>query len=528
MIPKNGISLQYLKDALLRRLWYVVFPFFIVSMATVTHCIKLPKLYRSSTLILVQPPEVPSEYVRPTVTSNARARLDTLKEEVMSRPKLERIIEDHSLYPEVLAQGNLSDAVEMIRKQTNILIKDSQKTGGTASFEVSYLGYTPETARDVTAAIANLFIEDNLKLREEQALNTSKFIELELARIREDLRQKEELVRQFKEKHMGNLPEQRDNNYRILDQLQQEMDSLNATIQQTEDRKILLQSQLARLQSTRDARIFDSAAVDNQRPLSLEELRQQLKSLRSRYSDRHPDVIRVKMTIARLEKELVSTNHETNPQGQTVSSSVSGPGDFTRTQTEDLLTQLKLVQKEILTLNRDKEKIQKQIKEYRQRIESGPKTEQMFVDLRRDYEQANQNYQTLLVKKMEADLAANLERTQKGEQFIIAEPANLPQKPFGQNIPRKLAIGFMFALTCGCGVAYFKENTDQTFQSSRELESALELSVLVSVPVIKIKKEKRVNLLKRIATAGVMLSMALTLLYALLILWQKHPSLLTL
>ncbi|NVM57911.1 MAG: hypothetical protein HWN51_07320, partial [Desulfobacterales bacterium] len=250
MIPKDGINLQYLKEAFVRRFWYVVLPFFVVSMVTIGYCIKAPRVYKSSTLILVQPQEVPPDYVKSTVTSDARARLNTLREQVMSRPRLREVIKRYDLYPRVRAAGTMYDAVELMRKHIHVEVRQTRRRDTSpASFEVSYEGQDPAKVRNVTTAIANLFIEDNLKLRERQAAGTSKFLERELERMRQDLRQKEELVRQFKEKNMGLLPEQMENNYRILAQLQQHLDSLNATLQQTEDRKVLLQSQLDRLEA---------------------------------------------------------------------------------------------------------------------------------------------------------------------------------------------------------------------------------------------------------------------------------------
>ena len=125
MIPQDGITLQYLKIALQRRLWYAVVPFFVLAMASVLYCIVAPKVYQSSTLILVQPQEVPAEYVQPTVTSNATSRLNTLKGQVMSRPRLEEIIKKYDLYPEVRASRTMQDAVELMREHITVEVNES-------------------------------------------------------------------------------------------------------------------------------------------------------------------------------------------------------------------------------------------------------------------------------------------------------------------------------------------------------------------------------------------------------------------
>ncbi|NVM21507.1 MAG: hypothetical protein HWN68_06985 [Desulfobacterales bacterium] len=529
MIPKDGMDLQYLREAFVRRFWYVVLTFFVVSMATIIYCIKAPRIYESNTLILVQPQEVPRDYVRPTVTMDARSRLNTLSEQVMSRPRLEEIITKHSLYPKVRAAGTMYDAVETMRKHISVEVKETRRRRDTApaSFEITYEGQSPVKVRNVTAAIANLFIDDNLKLREQQAAGTSKFLKRELERMREHLRRKEDLVREFKEKYIGLLPEQMENNYRILAQLQQHLDSLNSTLQQTEDRKVLLQTQSARLKTLRAGgwQGEDNIATppDDLSQFSLEELRRQLQGLKSRYSDKHPDVLRLSAAIDKLEDEREAAVGDTDSQ---MSGAGSRPGEAQRlvlAQREDLLAQSALVEKQIQKLTEEKMQTGRQIEKYRERIENGPKIEQMFVDLRRDYKEASENYQSLLKKKLQAELAENLERTQKGEQFTVLNPANLPQKPVKPDILKILSMGLMLALACGLGLAFLREYTDRTFWSSKELESIVGLPVLVSVPVVNTDTEHRRNLLKRAGAVGATASMACVLVYALLVLWKTDP-----
>ena len=532
---ESGISLHYLMAALQRRFWYVVVTFFVIFMATLIYCMQAPKVYRSSTVILVQPQEVPYDYVRPTITSDAIARLNTLKEQVMSRPRLEKIIIEYNLYQKVRAAKTMFDAVERMRRHVEIKINEP---GGSrrrhdvapASFEVSFVGANPVKVRDVTATIANLFIEDNLSLRESQAVSTSRFLERELEGMREELRRKEERVRQFKEEHIGMLPEQMENNYRILTQLQQHLDSLNAIFQQTENRKVLLQVQLGRLETLQaealEARVSLSGAANGPRPLSLEELRQKLETLQSRYRDQHPDVIILKKTIARLEKKKGGTDTEAEVGGHSASSINSEARRLLIVQKEDLIIQLKLIDKEIDKYTDEKGQTSAQIKAYRNRIEGGPKVEAMFVDLRRGYEEAQENYQSLLQKKMQAKLAENLERTQKGEQFIVLDPANLSLKPFKPDILKLLIRGFMAALASGLGLGFVKEYFDPTFHSSKDLEYDLHLPVIVSIPVIMTPKKHRLELYKKMGTVTALVFLSLTLLYAFLVLLRKNPTLL--
>jgi uncharacterized protein involved in exopolysaccharide biosynthesis len=339
--------------------------------------------------------------------------------------------------------------------------------------------------------------------------------------MKEELRQKEEAVRQFKEEYMGLLPQQMENNYRILAQQQQHLDSVNTTLQQTEDRKILLQTQLSGLETLRSG---DSAGEGGDGlPVTLEEAQEQLKILSTRYSERHPDVIKLKAMIAGFAKDNQTDTSETKQESDEPSPS-GKTQSVMKIQKANLLAQLKMIDKEINSLRAEREKTRGQILEYQRRIEGGPRTEQMFVDIRRDYERASENYQSLLQKKLQAELSESLERTQKGEQFKILDKANLPQKPTKPNIPRVLAMGLMLAFGIGFGLALLREYLDQSFWSRKELESVLELPVLVAIPNIQTDKERRLKMIKRAAKVCILLVMSSGLGYALFILWKKSPG----
>ncbi len=528
MIPKNGMNLQYLKEAFIRRFWYIVLPFFMVSIATVGYCLVVPRVFKAKTLILVEPQKVSREYVRSTVTVDLGDRLGTITQQIKNRTRLEKIINEYDLYPDIRAARTMTDAIEVFREEIETNVRRSSGRAGTGSFEIAYMNRDPVKARDVTNAIANFFIEDNLKLRELQATGTTRFLDHELERMKEVLRQKEENVRKFKEKYFGLMPEQMENNMSILTQLQRQLKSLNASIQQTKDRKVLLQTELSRLETLRADTgrpgDQDRELAADQGTLILEELRQQLQSLRSRYTDKHPDVLRLATKVDKLEKEQEARTLDTKSETPEVTPPPSEAQRLMLVQREDFLSQLKLIDKQLAALAREKRKTSGQIPKYGQRIEDGPKIEQMFVDLRRDYKEASENYQSLLEKKLQSELAENLERTKKGEQFTILEPANLPHKPFKPDVTKVLSIGLMMALACGLGLAFLREYLDPTFWSSKDLESAVELPVLVSVPIVNTNKERRWNLVKKAGAAGALFSMASVLFYALFLLWKKDPT----
>jgi polysaccharide chain length determinant protein (PEP-CTERM system associated) len=523
MIPKDGLDVKYLLAAFRRRLWYVVIPFFLVFTAAVVYCIKAPRIYRSSSLILVQPQEVPTDIVRPTVTTDMQYRLSSISDEIMSRSRLEEIILKHDLYPGIRKSTTTQDAIEVMRRNIAIDFKATGRRGNSvSSIEISFEGKYPNQVREVAAELAELFIDYNFRLRSEQAAGTSKFLERELTKVKDELRTWEDKVRLFKEKYAGLLPEQMENNYRILTQLQQHLDSVNDTLQKTEDRKLLLQNQLSKLDSLEGGTLKADGMVGE--PATLEGLRQQLQQLQSRYSDRHPDVVKLKTRIAKLESDLQSATSTKGSGVSATSPDNNSTERLVRFQREDRFAELRLIEKEINSLRKEKGEAEKEIGKYRGRIEVGPKIEAMFVDLHRGYEQASANYKSLLQKKLQAGLSENLERSQKGEQFRLLDAADLPTKHYKPDIQKLLAMGLMLALGIGFGLAFLREYLDPAFWSRKELESVLELPVLVAIPNIQTDKERRWRMAKRAAKACILLVLSSGLGYALYLLWQKSPG----
>jgi len=537
MIPKDGITLEYVKGALHRRLWYVVLPFFVVTMSTVLYCIKTPPGYQAKAYILVQPQEVPSEYVRTTVTADAKTRLNNLKAQVLSNSQLEEIIRKYNLYSEVRIEETMAAAVSLMRQDLKVeVVEQPRRTRGEevpTFIEVMYVGPEPVKVRDVTVAVADLFVYNDRKLRELRATETVKFLEHELKRRGEELRLKEARLREFKEEHMGLLPDEMQNNYQILTQLQQQLDSLNASLQQAEDRRVLLQTEIGRLEAQQaDVTQTSSAGSPSNNDLStlsLEELRQQLQALKSRYSDRHPDVARLAAMVARMEKEEeTSSTSGADGWSRAPFSRFGSAARVAMVQQQGLVNQLKLVDHEIQDILKGRRNTRGEIEKYRHRIEAGPRIEQLHLQVQRGYREASESYQNILQKKMQAEMATGLERSHKGEQYRIHSYPSIPEKPYKPKIAIILFIGFNVALACGFTLAYLKEYLEQACWSSKELESLVELPVLATVPFITTVKTHRWIIFKKVSTACVLLVMGSTLLYTLFLLWNRYFTLLTL
>ena len=311
----------------LRRKWYLLIPFVLSVVVSVGVYKYLPKIYKANTLILVQPQSVPESYVQSTVTESIIGRLNTISQEILSRTRLEKVIQEFNLYADMRKKIPMEEVVETMRKAIEVKIQSpnigqgrSRGDQGQNTFAISFEGEEPRAVMMVANKLTSLFIEENLKVREYQAEGTSDFLSKELQAMEERLKQKEEGIRNFRERSMGQLPQQLDANLRILERLQQQLQTTSEHMRATEDRSVLLQNQIDQLKIRTQVSTPRSprSSVSSISPMSLlrenapedpletqlNRLKQDLESAQSKYKETHPDIIDLNRKIANLEPKV--------------------------------------------------------------------------------------------------------------------------------------------------------------------------------------------------------------------------------
>jgi polysaccharide chain length determinant protein (PEP-CTERM system associated) len=442
-----------------------------------------PKLYRASTLILITPQKVPEAFVRPTVTSTIGERLQSIGQEIMSRTRLEQIISELKLYEEEAKSGSLEGIVELMRKNIEVEIK-----GREGYFTISYIGKDPKTVTVVTNKLASLFIEENLKLREQQAMGTSEFLSNELEATKAKLEEQEKMVARFKKQFMGELPEQREANLRVLEQLQLQYQRIGDSLRAAQDRRLIIQKQLSDLElaiaseeSTKGTSSLTGRSRSTQET-QLEQLENQLSDLQAKYTEKHPDIQVVRKRIAELEAEIEKGKLEKEKGLKE-----GGKGRSVNPRSREIRDQLILTEREIERLKEEDAKLRVQMAKYSERVEKTFTREQEMALLTRDYQNVRETYQALLKKSQEAQQAENLERRQKGEQFKVIDPARIPGMPFKPDIPKILLFGLLLGLGSGFGMAFFREQMDRSFRDAEDLEATLGLKVIANIPKVESK-----------------------------------------
>ncbi len=496
------ITPELIINLIIRRRWIIMLPLFFALIVGIILAFMLPKVYEAKTLILVESQRVPQNYVQSIVSEDTAQRINTISQQIMSRTNLEKIIKDFGLFiGEDSEQMFLEDKVDNLRERISVdVISDrrSRQQGATEAFTISFKGRDPDKVMRVTNGLASYFIDENLKVRESQAIGTSVFLESELESMRKRLEQVEESMKNYRKANMGELPEQLETNLRILERLQ---DTLNDRQQNLRDAKSRL-AQLKNQVNTREPSVvvIGNNSTNRQGGVeSLDELMSQLETLRARYTEKHPDIQRLKRQIAEMEEnEKNSLNQDSTDK-------------LPQRIPPELRQRISEVNREIQLTETEIENLRGQIDEYQDRIENIPKREQELLSLKRDYENIQTTYDSLLARKLEADIAVNMERKQKGEQFRILDPARLPQRPVEPDMKKIFILIVGAGLGVGCVVSFALEFfLKPSYRYPDEVENRYEMPVLVMIPQMLKPRQvflKKVNMLGSIAFSIILVAL---------------------
>ena len=462
----------------------------------------VPKSYVSRTVVLVEGEQIPDRFIPRISTEQAQDRLQTIHEEILARPRIERILDDLNPYPELTDQPR-AQVVDMIRSRTGIGLR------GREAFVVEYTDTDPQRAQQMASRLASLFIEQTSGDRAARALDANQFIEAQLEETKRDLERVESRLGMIKMQNLGMLPNQLNANLATLERLELQRQSIEVQIRSATDRRSLIERQLA-LQSQMDepeAQLIPTvpAAGASTEPSTLGQLRQYLASLRSRYTDEHPEVQATLARIERLEKERAAappTEPVDDPDALDLDSDASEPAttpDASVTgvapassdiMVSDLRAQLAAADRDLNELQSSYADVQSNIAQYQARVERIPEVEQELQALERDYALISSYYSELLSRKLEAETAGAVEKEWE-QQFSIIDPAQVPESPSAPDGMMFLLAGTAVGFGAGVLGAFLLEVLDPSVKSLRELESLLPYPVLLTLPDVKVPRQSR-------------------------------------
>ncbi len=472
-----------------RRHIHFLIPLLIVWLAVWGSAWILPARYKSSTLILVEQSTMPKDYVAPNVSEDVQDRMQSITQQILSRTRLLSIIDKLHLYSNGRAQATADEKVAAMRKDIDIQLVHAEDQRQITGFTIGYSARDPQIAQQVTSELTDLFIDENLKTRQQESEDTTKFIESQLENARATLAEQEAKVREFQGEHEGELPSQEASNLQILSglqsQLQNEQDTLNTAKQQRVYLQAVIEQYHAMGTTSRaaDGTLTGLPAIDQQ----LDSLKAKMADLTSRYTDHYPAVEGLKEQIAKTEKmrdEFIAQSKAT-ADGSKQSDSAVPRGAVDPSQNSSLLQlqgQLQANQAEIANREQAIVALKAKINGYQARLNEEPVREQQLADLTRGYDQSKANYDDLLKKKNESEMATSMEQMQQGERFSMLDPPNLPMKPDFPDRLKFCGIGLGLGLALGVIVAGGFEVMDDRLHSEKAIKSLLPTVVLSEIP----------------------------------------------
>jgi len=486
--PSKGHGLDLALAVWARRKWLAILVFLVPFSAALSMAMFLPSLYLATATVLVDRQQLPEKFVQPTVTSALETRLQTISQEILSRPRLDTLVTRFGLYPDLRKKLSSEEVVERMRSDIKLELKETdtknQQRQATVAFAISYRGHDPQTVAMVTNTLASFYVEENLKARERQAVGTADFLKVQLADTKKRLDELELRVSDFKRRHLGELPQQMETNLGTLERLHMQL-RLNADNQtRASERRQLLTSQLAEAETVGVLGPGGMVMAEPQGPVTrLDKLKRDLVELRTRFSDKYPDVIQTKAEIAALEKQLAEHKGDEKPQAKPAPTP-SSPYVLR------LRESLSEVDSDMKVLKGEEKSLRGAIGVYQSRVENVPRREQEYKEFSRDYESTKDLYQSLRQRYEEAQLAESMEQRQKGEQFRVIDPAVPPKEPLTQR-GRLILNALMLSLALAGGAVVLAEMIDTSFHGVDDLRSFSVVPVLVSIPSIVTEADAR-------------------------------------
>ena len=496
-------------EIIIRRRWFILIPFCITLTLGLLHTLTAGKTYEASTLILVQPQRVPTNYVRSVVTSTINERISTISQQILSRSNLEKIIDQFGLFAN--AKGMyLEDQVAALRKRVRVKIERTRSDA--EAFSIVFQGDEPQTVMRIANTLASFFMDENLKVREAQAVGTSEFLDSELEKTRKTLEEREKQLAEYRSQYMGGLPDELETNLRTLDRLQQQLTIKNETLAQARNSLSLLQAQIAQSNEMASQSMTDPFSMDfgedslgsSEDEQKLAAAQREYENLLLKYTDKHPDARKLKTIIEKLEKSIeenkakAAAEAEANPK-------TSDPNDIA-TQMPNFAAmqqgaQIKQAKAGIQKIESDIAILEQRMKEIQTSVEDTPKRELELQSLQRDYSNIQSVFNSLLDRKLEAELSVNMEKKQKGEQFRILDHARLPERPISPNVKLLFLLSIASGIGIGAGLIFLLEIFDSSIRREEQIEKDLGLKILAAIPPMKWPQDRAKRKIELIAFA---------------------------
>jgi len=544
--PAMGIN-DYL-DIFKRRVGIMLLVAVAIMTIAVIVAMALPAAYRSTAIILVEEQSIPESFIKSTITTFADERIQIISQRVLTRTTLLQLIEKYDLYPTERARVTNDELLDRMRRDIKFtpINADRGRTRVTIAFNIAYVSESPQKAQRVVNELVSLFLNENVRVRQQRTAETSAFLGEEANRLATQLQEMERKLAEFRARNANALPESSQTNNSLAERNESEILRIDRELRMLEDRRSFLQAQLSIIPPHLAGREVTTASgeriagasdpVERLRVLRLQQvslsgsysqahpdmlrisreinalekevseanpslsaarlnggaadnevavLRDKLREARERYSVNHPDVLRLQKSIAALEQSTLSSAPGSSVVAPKVTTIAADSSNRPNNPAYlQLLSTLDQMQSETRRLLSSRDEMRKRQLVYIARLESAPNVQREYLDLSRDYDNAIRKYRDIKGKELEAQVAEELEKDRKGERFSLLEPAQLPEKPFSPDRMAIMLIGVALSLGGGVGAGAMREALDFSIKGPRDLARKVALPILAQVPYL--------------------------------------------
>lgn len=518
--------------------------------------IALPPVYRSTATILIKEQEIPQEFVRSTVTSFADERIQVISQQVMTRSTLLDLVDRYGLYGSARQRETSEEILDRMRRDIKLTPISAEvtdrRTGSpvksTIAFSLSYDSEIAANAQKIANELTTLYLNENVKNRQQKAAETTSFLDEELVRVSEQISVLEQKLARFKQRNQGRLPESSLANQVGSERAHSEIQRLERDMSFLEERRISLHSQLAETKPSAPVIGSGGALLEPEdrlkalqlqligltgtysedhpdvkrlrreiatlkvetglrgdatdREAKLQELQAQISLLRQKYSDDHPDVLKLKRAFAAIDQAMRSgQGADGKPEALRRAPRADNPVYL------NLKAQIESTSAQIQSLRSERDELRSKLSVFDARVSQTPEVEREYLELARDMDSSRLRFRELREKQMQAQLAEQLERGRKAERFTLIEPPIFPEKPYRPNRSLILLMGLVFAIAGGLGAAALRETLDQTVHGARDVVRVLQVPVLAVLPRLPspVLVERHARLVKMVVIGGVLL-----------------------
>jgi polysaccharide chain length determinant protein (PEP-CTERM system associated) len=487
MFGHRQMTMEDYSNILRRRKWLLIIPAVLMCAATYLVSLWIPNRYESTTTVLVEEQRVPDSIVKPIVTEDPGQRLTTMKERILSRTRLQPIVERFALFndsglPMEDRITKLHDAIGVTPTAAMEGTRATQLPGFTISVKLN----DARLAQQVCSEILNMFMEEDLQSGAQESVNIMDFVSKQVEEAQQKMNAQDQKLADFKRRYIGALPDQETANLNLLTGINTQMEAVNQALEREEQNKTFFESEL----SQQVAALKASKQTNGTSPVTMDtELKQaqdDLIKLQEKFTDDWPDVKAKKEQIAEIKKKMADAEaaNKLNPPVKEKEDASSAAGTIEPQSIQQLRAQINVSNLTIQEKKKQQQKLQEDYKVYQARVQISPMVEQEYSELTRDNLAAKADYDALLHKRNDSAMSVALQRRQQGEQFKPLDAASLPNKPSFPNRQLFAAGGFAGGLGIGFGLILLLEMRDKSIRTEGDVELLLKLPTLAMVPII--------------------------------------------